>query len=306
MPWEDETNDIFVIPTGATSGARIVLDGTTGKISVYDAGGNLVATIDSSGLTALGGAANAGAAINIGVTGAGVEQLQFTPPPIVGHTYTPGTIQVASDAVLGPSIALTTPQDAGNFASIVKIFGGGDAGHPSRTEWTTEFLRLFGNELPEPDFQIANVSQGRGFRNGGFKTSDSGAIGGTETVVNFTVGGMTFRAARVYRVTVCGVVNGTPSGAVMRLRKTQLVSGALVCDFGVVGGYSNFTPPPAPMFFGNGTGSDIVGLDMCMSLQATGANTNVWSGTGNRPSGFEIEDVGDLNGWNLKAPVVLL
>lgn len=49
MPWSNSQFDgTLTIPTGATSGARIVLDGTTGRIEVYDASDALVYVIDAN------------------------------------------------------------------------------------------------------------------------------------------------------------------------------------------------------------------------------------------------------------------
>lgn len=42
--WSNDAVDTLVIPTGATSGARIVLDGTTGEILVYNSANALVGT----------------------------------------------------------------------------------------------------------------------------------------------------------------------------------------------------------------------------------------------------------------------
>lgn len=45
MGWENDFLTSLTLPTGATSGARIVLDGTTDTELVYDASGNLIASI---------------------------------------------------------------------------------------------------------------------------------------------------------------------------------------------------------------------------------------------------------------------
>lgn len=52
MPFKNNTIRIFVLPTGATTGPRIVLNGITGVIEVYDTNGDLYATIDpDTGMT---------------------------------------------------------------------------------------------------------------------------------------------------------------------------------------------------------------------------------------------------------------
>jgi hypothetical protein len=63
--WSNDSITTLVIPTGATTGARIVLDGTTGTISVYNSAGTLVGT--------WGGAA--GCLQSFAILGSGVAEL---------------------------------------------------------------------------------------------------------------------------------------------------------------------------------------------------------------------------------------
>jgi hypothetical protein len=61
MGWDNSFQTIIVLPTGATSGSRIVLDGESGLILIYDADNNLIASIspddttDAAGNTILQG-----------------------------------------------------------------------------------------------------------------------------------------------------------------------------------------------------------------------------------------------------------
>lgn len=104
MPFSNESPPVstLVIPTGATTGARIVLNGLTGQIQVYNSSNVLVAQIDSTGLQTYsssgtsstiispgppttikmlpsGGNVNAGT-ITSGVTGGGQPELIFQSP----------------------------------------------------------------------------------------------------------------------------------------------------------------------------------------------------------------------------------
>lgn len=64
MGWDNSFQTIIVLPTGATSGSRIVLDGQSGIILVYDQFNNLIASVspkqttDAAGNTILEGIAN--------------------------------------------------------------------------------------------------------------------------------------------------------------------------------------------------------------------------------------------------------
>lgn len=48
--WSNDSVSTLVIPTGATTGARVVLNGITGQIQVYNSANTLVAQIDSAGI----------------------------------------------------------------------------------------------------------------------------------------------------------------------------------------------------------------------------------------------------------------
>lgn len=51
MGWTNDQTDVLVLPTGATSGARIVINGITDAILVYDSAGDLVEAISPNGGT---------------------------------------------------------------------------------------------------------------------------------------------------------------------------------------------------------------------------------------------------------------
>lgn len=76
MPWSNnQFTGTLVIPTGATTGARIEIDGTTGRIEVYDAADVLVYVIDGSIPGATAGPAGSPQAI-MGAT-ASLGYVQF-------------------------------------------------------------------------------------------------------------------------------------------------------------------------------------------------------------------------------------
>lgn len=269
---------------------------------VYDASNNLIGEIDTTGITVYGTGAAVGALIRMALAMGGSPFIFFRPPPIVGKTYTDGTISGTSNATDGPAMDFLPPVEVGKLGSRLTLSSQGDGSHPPRATFLTDFMQYGGVILPECDVQNNGVSQQRGWRNGGFKTSDSVVVGGTETTINFTVGGVICRASRVYECRFSGVFSSS-NGVIVRLRKTQLVSGAVVFDMGALPA-GGFIPPPPPVMFANATASDIA-LDFNVTIQ-TGAGTAQWLGNGQRPSGFSIWDVGDANAMNTKSPFTTL
>jgi hypothetical protein len=267
---------------------------------VFDNTGTLVALIDVNGITLYGQGTAQGSILRLALS-TGIPIVGMLPPPIVGHTYAEGSIQSASNATDGANLTFTPPLDSGKLNSLLRLWSQGDSTHPPRADFATDFFQMTGVVLPECDVQNNGFSQPRGWRQGAFKTSDSVLVAGVETTINFTVGTMWCRANRVYECRFSGVFSST-NGVIVRLRKTQLVGGALVFDMGSLptGG---FIPPPPPVLFAN-TGADVA-LDFNVTIQ-TGAGNAQWLGNGQRPSGFSIWDVGDAGAMNAHAPFTLL
>lgn len=51
MGWAQDLVGTLIVPTGATTGQRIVIDGTTGTITGYDAGNNVIFQLNVDGIT---------------------------------------------------------------------------------------------------------------------------------------------------------------------------------------------------------------------------------------------------------------
>jgi hypothetical protein len=113
----------LVLPFGAVTGARIVLDGTAGVIDVFDAANNLVASIDATGIKALGTAAS-GSYVLMNNAGA---QAQFTLNPATqgGHTQVPATLEAFffTPGGLHPALEIDSPSIDGRPASTITLIG---------------------------------------------------------------------------------------------------------------------------------------------------------------------------------------
>lgn len=121
--WANEAQDSVIVPTGATSGQRIILDGVTGKEDIYDSTGARVVRLDSSGLD-VAGSDGSGAKLSVG-SGA---KLALTPPPIQGVSWDPGGILADSFQTAGllgtPRTVITAPNNhAQPYQSAVYLVG---------------------------------------------------------------------------------------------------------------------------------------------------------------------------------------
>lgn len=88
----------LVLPAGATSGQRIVLDGTNGLIQVYDASNNLIAEI-APGDVVLVQDPTTGAKINLVAAGGTVPKVLFRPKNFGVHVIGTGMIETDEQTV---------------------------------------------------------------------------------------------------------------------------------------------------------------------------------------------------------------
>jgi hypothetical protein len=107
MGWENDYQTIIVLPTGATTGERIVIDGTTGTIQIYNTAGVLVGVL-AAGTTVIGGASYA-EGLTIGEAGFGQVVVTTDPTGQTGLIYFPPPVPNTLNA---PSIKVNT-QGAG-------------------------------------------------------------------------------------------------------------------------------------------------------------------------------------------------
>lgn len=178
--WGNDTTTTLVVPTGATTGARVVINGLTGQIQVYNSSNTLVAQIDSAGIEtfASDGSAvltSAGATEWVGpttahtvvpafaqaISGSGLSQFRIVGPSEDASTYPDSQILfVASrDTLNGGSITLTSQlirlaTDASGPAVAL-----GSAAQPTALQLTTRGQRAYAVTYPPTNYDCnANLT----------------------------------------------------------------------------------------------------------------------------------------------------
>lgn len=147
------------------------------------------------------------------------------------------------------------------------------------------------------DLQLDGLSQGRGLRAVASATSNSSAIGTTETAI-LTVSSFTWQAQRAYRVSFGNKITCSASTNVgtFRLRKTN-ATGAVLGDAGAYG-----PSPAAPdvaassHFYVRRTLTTDLTATVVLTLQAS-AGTVTQTAASTQPRFVIIEDVGDAGDW---------
>lgn len=97
--WTNDAITSLVIPTGATTGARVEINGLTGQILVYDSTNTLVGQFDPTGLWIYDADGSYVHAFDERPGDGAV--VQFRPPSSVGTINAPAQIGVATDPITG-------------------------------------------------------------------------------------------------------------------------------------------------------------------------------------------------------------
>lgn len=228
----------LVLPYGAISGARIVLDGVNGSIQVYSAANVLIGVIDGNGLTITGSAQrvtidqngelfvrplpNTGSfvALTTSLTFGGVIFLEPENSTIGGVTFTPGTIYADNIDTGGvsarPYVKILSPYvNPALHTSQILLHG-----QASDSAINDAFIEY---ESPRGVFWTDyNVDSGRGWVNGAGLTVSSGAIAAAETTV-LALPAFTYKKNRAYLIKLTGMVNASVAGKapLIRYRKTN-------------------------------------------------------------------------------------
>lgn len=114
----------LVLPYGATSGARVILDGVNGRIEIYDAAGDRVGLIDSSGIWAID---TDGSYVRSFTEPGAAAVTKVQPATTVGRTWTPGTVYgtFTPDAEKHPIIGIESPVETGDSPAAIYVAGSG-------------------------------------------------------------------------------------------------------------------------------------------------------------------------------------
>jgi len=173
--WENDFQTIITIPTGATTGARIVIDGITGTITVYDSAGNPVDIIGGP----TGSIISQNDAQTL-FTELLAGQALFGPLPLTGEaariTYFLATI----GAFTVPELILRSPvgtfEQPGRNPLIMTMIPGGDVTNPGGGVAVTPMIQLLdGDGLSAADVSLSGAI---------YKTDDVGNPLVWQTVAN--------------------------------------------------------------------------------------------------------------------------
>lgn len=217
--WSNDFQTIIILPTGAMSGARIVIDGTNDRILVYDTDGALVDSVAASaGADPMGNAYLQGVATyntDVDRTYAQLNQGSL----FLGGMNLPGITPagVFYSRLVGPPDRyelFMSSGGAGN-ATISAVSQSAGGSGDSELNLNADHVDLNGGQL----VLHGNV-QGWGHVGGrGILTN---SVGVTTTETNAYTTPVTFETDRAYRITVKGLATSTVGGDQARVRVHKL------------------------------------------------------------------------------------
>lgn len=181
--WSNTYQTSLTLPTGAVSGARIVLDGLSDVILVYDAADDLIVSIaGSAGVDPYGNAYPQGISVNQGViSGVTIQSNNFSNDPVTGITgwqlADDGTVYMQS-TVIGNNNYQIDQQGNASFQSVT----------------VNDTLSVGGLTLD----QILSAYP-KGITYWGSRNTDSDETSGTTELAVLTVG-TTFEDQRMYEI----------------------------------------------------------------------------------------------------------
>lgn len=251
MGWSnDQFTGTLVLPTGATVGPRIVLDGETGVITVYNAANQAVAVVSSTEGFETNNSTGRSAQLDpLGV-------LRFTDTQ---YWDNPATLTVFNSlANFGFSTLLQSAyNDAGDGTAPVGIIldPGSQSGSPAATVKLTTI-----DSSTKTNLVLDETDLGRGILDYTDIDTNTATTTTTETIgINSDT--VTFETGRAYEIIIKGYVSSSISGdnVQVRARKTGTAGQILIASM------SGYTIPGAnlnvPFYLGtivrNATGANI-------------------------------------------------
>jgi len=308
MGWSnDQFDGSLTLPTGSTSGQRIVLDGTStpASITVYDASNNIVAQMttdipnfagDSGGFFTLDPATQKivgifGEAIQFGDA---INSLVNAPTIFYQYFSIPGPdvtrLQLQSGRVIASQTSARLNLDCSTTGFRPEV------SMASAAVDIDDFLcTIYGDLEIKRNLSIDGVDQGRGPVSYTPITSNTGTVTTTETIAIDTPA-MTFVTGRAYRITAKGLVQSSISGDVVRVRVRQTgLGGALLYDSH--GGLAITANNGNTAFYQgnivrNDTGSDITDDIVLTYVRQSGTGNALIAATATQPAYLDVEDIG--------------
>lgn len=314
MGWSnDQFTGTLVIPTGATTGARIEIDGLTGRIEVYDAANNLAYVIDGAIPGATAGAAGS-PQVTISTTGTTGQITVPTNGPaentvaqIVSALFNSGMAnENVSLQIVGPSVdapandrleLLLSSQnaDGSSEANLIVRVAGGTTGNLITLDEVVGLTVLRNLRITSANFLIDAVDQGRGLRDYTAIIASTGTVTTTETI-GITSASTTFKAGRAYRITAKGWVQSTVLGDLVRIRvkKTNAAGQGFIDSFdGLrINSAAGMTAFHLQNVAINGTGADVTAALVMTYVRDTGTGNVLLGASAPNPAYIEIVDIG--------------
>lgn len=295
----------LVLPYGATTGARIELDGVNGEIRIFDSGGLLVTVIDSQGMF-LSPDLNDFNAPGIYLQPSDSSLLVYPDATGTGLSYSAGRFTSSHFGATGyspytwitsPAITPVGPTDRCEMLLI----GAGDTGEDPGIQINNALtFNMVGDcqLIVGGRITVDNHDIGAGYR---AQVSSLAAIGPivAETVV-LTLVAFTFEAGRAYKVTMVGGLGTSAAGiqADMRLKKTSTAGATITEFFRYTGEGGNVTDMTSIRYCRNATGANIT-TDVVLTMNLVGGVGSVtgFAAIGN-PRSLIIEDCGTSLDWS--------
>lgn len=274
----------LVLPFGATTGNRIILDSDNGKIQLY------INDFLSAEMAPTTTGASAGGFISYGATFPFNTRAMLTSGSVVfdwigADATQPAAVSAAASASTYTSLELSagrrTAAEANPRIELISFTGQRDG------------VVSMGSDGDQVDVQNGGRSLGRGLVAQATVTHNSAGFTFTTPVI--TVPAVTFRAGRAYRLNVASLVNSSSGGTTVQTYLTMGSTGRILVDTmagTTVPGAGDNSPVQISRLIRN-TGTDDVTDDVVMSFNRwAGAGTILLAADVTNPATVWIEDIG--------------
>lgn len=160
--WSNDDDDRIVLPSGATTGARVEIDGTATNIVIYDAANNVIGTLGPTGLT-ISDVDGSQVHIYDQSTGDGAV-VDMLPANIPGHVNTPGGLRTDLSGISGlPLMVVSAPQYDGKLTAKMVLYSGdwiAGVGTESRLELSAGDIVVNDGFTSDRDIGLQDIGHG--------------------------------------------------------------------------------------------------------------------------------------------------
>ena len=213
-PWSNnQFTGTLVIPTGATTGARIVIDGTNGTITGYNAANNVAFVIETDPSAGFHLIADDGSEMDLLV---GLNAFFELTPLDIGNIWTPAKIRTVLGASNRGGVSISSPADSVNTEhASMDFYGGGpttnDSTILSAADTFSHAGQFFTDNIQSGSFSITPTVAGQWTAN---------------AAVNFS---NTFATLPVVMVTPSGNGPGTGTTTDLQVQTTGITTTGFNC-----------------------------------------------------------------------------